>query len=222
MDTPSAPSSPLFVGATFDSIQALRNVCSAYAIKKAFKYTPIKSSTTRYTIKCKADGCPWRLHGSAVGGSSIFRIKMYNDEHTCFGINHVGHAQASRAYIANQIAEKLKEQPAYRPVDIVRDVRRQLGVKIGYSKAWSAKERANVLNHGSHDAAYQALPKYCQDIVTTNPNSVAFLEKTADNKFKRVFICYGACVTGFVYCRSLLGLDGTHLKSTYQGTPCVT
>jgi zinc finger SWIM domain-containing protein 3 len=120
--------------------------------------------------------------------------------------------------VANHIAEKLKEQPLYRPVDIVKDVQRDLGVKITYSTAFKAKERANELNNGTHDAAYQALPKYCQDIIASNPNSVAILEKSAENKFKRLFIYYGACSTGFVYCWPLLGLDGTHLKHKYQGT----
>ena len=133
-------------------------------------------------------------------------------------LNHGGHVQASSAYIANHIAEKLKEQPTYSPVDIVKDMHRDLGVKVSYSKALRAKDRANELNYGTHDTAYQTLPKYCQDIVASNPNSVAILESTPDHKFNRLFICYGACATGFVHCRPLLGLDGTHLKTKYQGT----
>jgi MuDR family transposase len=222
MDAPTTPvtaTSPLAVQTKFDSIQSLRNACATYAIDNAFEYKVLWSSQTRYTITCKAEGCPWRLHGSTVNGASFCRIKTYNDEHTCFGLNHIGHAQASSAFIANQIAEKVKEQPTYRPVDIVKDVHRTLGVKIGYTKAWNAKERANELNHGTHNAAYQALPKYCADIVASNPNSVAFVEKTPDDKFKRLFICYGACALGFSYCRPLVGLDGTHLKTTFQGTP---
>ena len=93
-----------------------------------------------------------------------------------------------------------------------------MGVKITYSTAYRAKERANEINNGTHDAAYQALPKYCQDIINSNPNSIAILEKTLDNKFLRLFICYGTCAIGFVHCRPLLGLDGTHLKYKYQGT----
>ena len=30
-------------------------------------------------------------------------------------------------------------------------------------------------------------------------------------------MCYGACASGFHFCRPVLGLDGTHLKSKYQG-----
>ena len=53
-----------------------------------------------------------------------------------------------------------------------------MGVKITYySTAYRAKERANEINNGTHDAAYQALPKYCQDIIDSNPKSIAILEK---------------------------------------------
>jgi len=205
-------------GATFDSLQELKDACKAYSIENAFEYKVVKANQTRFTITCKAEACPWRLHASSVQGSSPFRIKTYESEHACFGINHQGHAQASKAFLAKHIADKLKEQPSYRPVDIVRDVQRELGVKITYSKAFSAKEHTKELNNGTHDAAYQALPKYCQDIVTSNPNSIAILEKTPENKFRRFFIFYGACSSGFVYCRPFIGLDGTHLKHKYQGT----
>lgn len=36
-------------------------------------------------------------------------------------------------------------------------------------------------------------------------------------KFHRLFISYRASIEGFVHCRALLGLDGTHLKSKYGG-----
>jgi hypothetical protein len=71
--------------------------------------------------------------------------------------------------------------------------------------------------NGTHEDAYKHLPQYCKDLENSNPNSVIVLENTADNKFKRLFISYGASATGFAHCRPLLGLDGTHLKAKYQG-----
>ena len=59
------------------------------------------------------------------------------------------------------------------------------------------------------------LLNYCQKLVQTDPNSHAVLELTQDNKFQRIFICFGASATEFSYCRLLLGLDRTHLKTYY-------
>ena len=43
------------------------------------------------------------------------------------------------------------------------------------------------------------------------------VERTAENKFQRLFLYHSAYASGFGYCRPLLGLDGTHLKSKYKG-----
>ena len=88
-------------------------------------------------------------------------------------------------FIAKHIAKKLKEQPTYRPVDIVKDVQRELAVKIGYTKAFNAKEHANELNNGTHSAAYQTLPKYCKDIIASNANSVDLLERAPGDKLNK-------------------------------------
>src|SRR5271170_4810238 len=101
-----APTSLLAIGTTFDTIQSLRDACAAYAIDQPFEYKVVKSNQRRYTIACKADGCLWRRHGSTVKGSSFCRIKTYNDKHTCFGLNHIGHAQAKSGFIAKHLAEK--------------------------------------------------------------------------------------------------------------------
>lgn len=212
------PASTLEVGASFSSLQEVKNACKAHSIQNAFEYRVLKANKERYTITCNAEECTWRLHASSVKGSSIYRIKTYEPEHTGFSISHTGHINVDYGFLAEKITDKVKEQPSYRPIDIIQDVQRDMGVKITYSTAYRAKEQANEINNGTHDAAYQALPKYCEDIVNSKPNSVAILEKTPDNKFRRLFISYSACAIGFVHCRPLLGLDGTHLKHKYQGT----
>ena len=119
--------------------------------------------------------------------------------------------------ITSKIAEKLKDQPNYRPVDIVIDIKCELGVEISYSKALRARNAALVLNNGTHEDGYKNLPRYCEDLEVGDPKSKVVVERTAENKFQHLFLCHGACASGFGYCRPLLGLDGTHLKSKYKG-----
>lgn len=209
--------SPLYVGASFDSFADLKKICSEHAIQNVFEFKPLFSNKKRYTIACKAEGCDWRLHLSLVNGSTIVRIKTYQSEHKCFGISHSGHSQASHDFLAKKIAEKVKEMPTYRPVDIVRDMQHEMGVKISYSTAYRAKDHTNDMNNGTLVAAYQSLPQYCQDLMNSNANSTAILEKTPEDRFQRLFIYYGASATGYSHCCPLLGLDGTHLKHKYQG-----
>ena len=206
----------LYIGRDFDTAKSLKQICHDFAVQDGFEFKP-KSSKTMYTIVCKGEGCTWRLYASLIDGSSRFRIRTFNSEHTCFGINQAGNKQATTALIASKIAEKLKDQPNYRPVDIVIDIKCELGVEISYSKALRARNAALVLNNGTHEDSYKNLPRYCEDLEVADPNSKVVVERTAENKFQRLFLCHGACASGFGYCRPLLGLDGTHLKSKYKG-----
>jgi len=92
-----------------------------------------------------------------------------------------------------------------------------LGVKISYTKAYNAKALAMTHVNGTNDDAYRLLPQCCKNLEKTNPNSITCLERTPENKFLRVFIAYGASIAGFASCCPLLGLDGTHLKTQFQG-----
>ncbi|KAI5454140.1 hypothetical protein NCC49_005130 [Naganishia albida] len=41
--------------------------------------------------------------------------------------------------------------------------------------------------------------------------------RLATNMFHRIFISFGASIAGFVSCRPVFGLDGTHLRHSYKG-----
>ena len=121
-----------------------------------------------------------------------------------------------------QPKSSLKSVPIHRlhkPKSIQNYLKDHYDVEISYDKAYRAQQRAIILINGSHEEAYARLPKYCEEIQCSNPGSTVHLDiEPTTSQFKRVFICFAASVMGFAYCRPLLGLDGTHLKHTYQGT----
>ena len=102
-----------------------------------FEFNTSKSNANlRYTIECKAletIGCPWCLHTSPIKNTRIFIIRKFISHHTYLGITGAGHKQATVSLIASKIAEKLRDQPTYRPCDIVGDVRRDLKIHISIS-----------------------------------------------------------------------------------------
>ena len=208
--------SAIQLNAEFNGIDALKNACREHAIQNAFEFKTLRSSHNRYEIVCKAEDCHWRLYATSVKDSTIFCIRCLQ-AHSCFGLQHDGNQRATSTFLAEYLSEKLNDQPSYRPIDIIRDIKRDLGVQITYSKAFRAKETAIAKINGSHEASYQMLPEYCEGIESKNPGSIASLEWTSERRFKRIFVCYSASAEGFAYCRPLLGLDGTHLMSRYQG-----
>ena len=208
---------PLNVGNTFDSLSELKHTCAAFAIQNTFEFKTIRASVDRYEILCKSVDCQWRVYARSVKGSSLFRIRSANLVHDCFGMHHLSHQNMSSSFITETIREKLVGQPEYSPADIVKDMKTQFGVQINYFKAWRAKEDALLQINGTHESAYGLLPKYCSDLQQANPGSIISLECTEENKFKCIFVSFGASGQGFAHCRLLLGLDGTHLKSKYKG-----
>jgi MuDR family transposase len=116
----------LAVDTEFTTLDMLKHACHAVAIQDNFEFSTVYSEQRRYSIKCKAEGCPWRLYAAPIfNGSTQFRIRIFNNEHICFGLNHCGHEQATASFISKKIHEKIQEQPTYRPSDIKNDIRRE-------------------------------------------------------------------------------------------------
>src|SRR5579859_5018620 len=207
----------LFEGAVFETKKDLVATCRKYAVQQHIDFETSKSDSTRYKIKCKNTDCPWSLYAANIDTTSRFSIRKYEHEHNCFGILHTSHKQVTESFIAARIQEKLLQKPSYTPKDIRDDLKRELNVSISYTKAWRAKEAAIKNINGTHEESYAKLPKYCEDLVNMNTGTIAFVESTPEQKFKRMFVSFGASSSGFAYCHPLLGLDGTHLKSKYLG-----
>src|SRR5579859_90166 len=212
----------LAVGRQFNTMQELRIACKHVAVNENFEFKVQKSDTKRYRIHCiTSDGCPWLLHASLItsdsDNSKIVEIKTFVPEHTCNGVCGARHRQAGVALICSTIQGRLQDQPTYSPIHVKCDACREQGVHVSYSTAWCAKEQALEVINSSDEEAYARLPQYCTDIIQANPNSILSLERTAKNRFLRVFICYAASAKGFGDCRPVLGLDGAHLKGKYLG-----
>ena len=145
----------------FTSLDKLKHACHEYAFANYFETHIRHCNARQYELLCKVEGCPWSLYASSVASSSTFVIKTIKNEHTCFGINHAGNSAATSDFVARFIHEKLAQQSDYRPIEIVKDIKREYDVEITYIKAYHAKEAALVKINGIHEETYANLPKYC-------------------------------------------------------------
>lgn len=213
----------LVVGAIFETKAELKKACQKEATRGNFEYTIIKSDRTRLTIECSGNACPWRMHASKIGNTNdaVFEIKTMISNHKCLGNQQLGHRQTTTEFISEIIKEKLRENASYHPKDSQHDMRIKLGISISYLKAFHAKMLALEAINGTDEDSYRALPIYCEDLSRNNPGSKIVLESAANDdggyRFKRIFVCYGASAKGFVYCKLVLGLDGTFLIAKYRG-----
>ncbi|XP_074319857.1 uncharacterized protein LOC141656735 [Silene latifolia] len=207
------------VGQRFNSVAEFREALRKYAIANQFAFKYKKNDSHRVTVKCKADGCPWRIHASRLSTTQLICIKKMTPTHTCEGGVQATGYQATRSWVAGIIKEKLKVLPNYKPKDIVNDIKEEYGIQLNYFQAWRGKEIAKEQLQGSYKDAYSQLPNFCEKIVESNPGSVATFTTKDDSSFHRLFVSFHASLYGFQQgCRPLLFLDSIALKSKYQGT----
>ncbi|KAM7521678.1 hypothetical protein LguiA_011580 [Lonicera macranthoides] len=215
-----APTYELAVGQEFPDVKSCRRALRDTAIALHFEIQTVKSDKTRFTAKCASEGCPWRIHAAKLPGVPTFTIRTIHAEHSCGGIFHLGHQQASVQWVANSVEQRLKENPQCKPKEILEEIHRVHGITLSYKQAWRGKERIMAALRGSFEEDYRLLPQYCDQIRRTNPGSIASVYvNPMDNCFQRLFVSFQASIYGFLNaCRPLLGLDRTVLKSKYLGT----
>lgn len=207
------------VGQRFNSVTEFREALRKYALANQFAFRYKKNDSHRVTVKCKAEGCPWRIHASRLSTTQLICIKKMNPTHTCEGAVHTSGYQATRSWVAGIIKEKLKLFPSYKPKDIVNDIKQEYGIQLNYFQAWRGKEIAKEQLQGSYKEAYSQLPIFCEKIMASNPGSLATFATKDDSSFHRLFVSFHASLYGFQQgCRPLLFLDSIAVKSKYQGT----
>ncbi|KAJ7972697.1 MuDR family transposase [Quillaja saponaria] len=214
-----SPEMQLTVGQEFPDVHSCRRALRDAAIALRFEMQTIKSDKTRFTAKCASEGCPWRIHAAKLPGVPTFTIRTVHESHTCVGITHLGHQQASVQWVADSVEQSLRENPNYKPKEILEEIHRVHGIALSYKQAWRGKERIMAAVRGSFEEDYRLLPQYCDQIRRSNPGSIALIYgNPVDSCFQRLFISYQASIYGFLNaCRPLIGLDRVPLKSKYLG-----
>ncbi|KAF8392043.1 hypothetical protein HHK36_022383 [Tetracentron sinense] len=210
----------LVIGQEFPDVETCRRTLKEIAIALHFDLRIVKSDRSRFIAKCSKEGCPWRVHAAKCPGVSTFSIRTLHGEHTCEGVRNLHHQQASIGWVARSVEARLRDNPQYKPKEILQDIREEHGVAVSYMQAWRGKERSMAAVHGTFEEGYSFLPAYCEQIRKTNPGSIALVFATGqENCFHRLFISYRASIYGFINaCRPLLEFDRAHLKGKYLGT----
>ena len=107
----------------------------------------------------------------------------------------------------------------YRPRDIMADMQKNYGVEVKYKKAWKSKEKVLELLYGTDEESFANLPSLKFMIEQTNPGSSLDVVTTVRGRyFKNFFMSLSAWKRGWKWCRPVIIVDGTFLKSYFKGT----
>ncbi|ONK80630.1 uncharacterized protein A4U43_C01F19970 [Asparagus officinalis] len=206
------------VGQEFDNVKEFRGQLCKYAIGKGFVYKFVKNESTRVTVRCNEESCPWRIHASESSQKQKFVIKKMNNVHTCGGGNGKdGQRKATRQWLTDIIKEKLQASLPCKPKEIVQELYEDYGVSLSYSQVWRGREDAQKELYSLLKETYSQLPWLCERILETNPGSVALLSASIDSKVRRFYVSFHASLHGFEHgCRPLIFLDRIPLKGNTQ------
>uniref|UniRef100_A0A1U7VDD1 Uncharacterized protein LOC104212318 n=1 Tax=Nicotiana sylvestris TaxID=4096 RepID=A0A1U7VDD1_NICSY len=173
-----------------------------------------------YALLCISKDCEWRFKASSINKSELFKVREFNDNHTCPLKDKVyEQRQASSSLIGGMIRPKLtNHKRKYTPRDIIDDVKSDLGVNVTYMLAWRAKEKAINFLRGEPVDSYKKLPEYLYTMDMTYPGSHIRIVKSPKNEFMYVYISLYVFIRGFDHCRPIVVVDSSHLKSYYTGT----
>ncbi|XP_021760590.1 uncharacterized protein LOC110725417 [Chenopodium quinoa] len=168
--------------------------------------------------------CNWRLHASLLPDGTTWAIKsIENLEHTCQGVelrNSMVNCKWAKRVLLDDIRAN-NDIPAKSLNDLLFQ---RYGVNMAQSTLYRVKTQALEEIHGRHDVSYKHLPMYCDVIKELNTGSLAHCAwKDANHPerplaFSSIFIAFKASLDGLKSgCRSLIGVDGAHLKGHFGG-----
>lgn len=207
----------------FSTKAELQNKLRMITIFQNFDYTTYKSTKTLLVLKCFVAGCSWKIRASVMKASYEFKVRKYIDIHTCPATNRCSrHRQATSKCIGELYLGKFgKVGLGIRPIHIMDVMKAMYGIDIDYWKAYKALVHARELERGTWESGYEYFPFYFQKIEAANPGTITKLVCDEEDRFRYLFIAFGACITGFQFIRNVIVVDGAHLKGKFKGVMLV-
>ena len=73
-------------------------------------------------------------------------------------------------------------------------IQADMGCHVSYWKALAARREAHEMIRGTAEGSYAMIHSYCHMLEQTNPGTYTCVATEDENRFKYVFIAYGACI----------------------------
>ncbi|XP_059285099.1 uncharacterized protein LOC132038446 [Lycium ferocissimum] len=135
----------VFVDQIYQDKETLKIAMTKYAIRERFNFKTERSNAISYTLACWSPECKWKFRASRIGDSEMFRVRAFDDEHTCPLKDKVYSQRQATSWFIGEAVVKAKitnHKRKVTPGDIIDDVKNEFGVDVSYMMAWRAREKA--------------------------------------------------------------------------------
>ncbi|XP_019252660.1 PREDICTED: uncharacterized protein LOC109231454 [Nicotiana attenuata] len=190
------------------------------AVKEKFQFKVHRSSESKYCLVCINNNCDWYFKSLSLKKANVFKVRNFSKVHSCpLKDRSYAQLQATAKLIDSLLIDKYKDPNIiYTPNDIIGDMNKPYGLQMTYMQSWRSKKYAVQVLRGNPSESYEKLPSYIYMLVLTNPMSVVSLKKTEEDLFMYAFVALYPSIKGWQYCKPVVVVDGTFLKSAYRGT----
>ncbi|WMV23639.1 hypothetical protein MTR67_017024 [Solanum verrucosum] len=127
------------LGMAFEGANQFRKAVADYAVeyRRQIKLRPNEKHKVR--VKCKNANCKWLLYASIDRDSGDFIMKNYHPVHKCIPLNR--NKLCNSKLIARKFKDKIVSQPYIKIWEIQDLVRKTLGLYVGNTLCYRAKQR---------------------------------------------------------------------------------
>ncbi|KAH9622115.1 hypothetical protein KSS87_021471 [Heliosperma pusillum] len=231
----------LSLGLKFPSVYIFRKALRYHAVENGYDYYLLHNGSERVSVYCRHRcKCPWvkgrgklgactcgekkkcsyKVHAKKCSEEETFQIRSLRLPHNCGWIDH--NSKCTSLYLAERYLDYWRLESETKVDTFQKKLLKELGIEVGYYKAYYAKEKALKMIYGEADEQYKRVWDYAETVKKHNEGSSVFVQLGNVEKpppvFKRMYMCLDACKKGFLAgCRPIIGVDGCHLKGPYPG-----
>ncbi|XP_028788172.1 uncharacterized protein LOC114744149 [Neltuma alba] len=180
------------VGQCFPSTDVFQVFVYKFAFTNNFVAKYMRNSKEFMSMRCKVEGCPWKLCANHVGKScDVLRVTTFINRHVhsaqdSLDVMHSGRASLNSSIIIDEMRDHADNHTS----EIRKRLKREYGIDLTYKQAYRAREKSLEDIYGRPEQSYMLIPWVCERIKETDEKSVA--KWTAiGNWFELVFIAYG-------------------------------
>ncbi|KAH0726579.1 hypothetical protein KY284_002444 [Solanum tuberosum] len=152
----------------------------------------------------------------------MWKVGRYIKEHTCdMGTCRNGHFNLDVEMIANVLRVDIEKTPRFPIKDCQTTVLKAYGISISRRKAYLGRKRSFEKVYGTWEGSFAELLRFMEALKHFNPGTIVKwkTERCVDvieDVFNYVFWTFKPCIDGFVFCRPVILIDGTHVYGKYD------
>ncbi|XP_019178180.1 PREDICTED: uncharacterized protein LOC109173406 [Ipomoea nil] len=213
----------LILGLTFSSKEEFKEAVTNYAFNNGKDVKIVKNDKARLVVKCRDSSCPWTVTLRKQQNSLNWSILRLTDKHDgcCWTSEN---SRATSTVAAKRWSKEIAHHDDWKMEKFRQKVcNKDEKFHISTHQAYRAMKKAKIQIRGNLDDNFKKIWSYRQEIIRTNPMTICEVklsdnvELCGGNRFLRLYMCWDGYRQGFKFCRPILGVDGTHLKSGIGG-----